>query len=155
PKSIELIGNILGKQEAAKAIVDKINAAVADAKQKAPKTPKTVYYVMSFGDSGNWTSGPGSFINSIIETCGGVSITKDAKEPWLDYPVENLVKADPNIILLASDAGKLDDLKKAQGYSDLTAVKNGTVTVVDASILSRPGPRIADAITMMSGLLNK
>jgi iron complex transport system substrate-binding protein len=154
-KSIELMGSIMGKQDAAKAIVDKINAAVAGAKQKTPKTQKSVYYVMSFGDAGNWTSGPGSFINSIIETCGGVPVTKDAKDVWLDFPMESLVKADPNIILFASDSGKLEDLKKAQGYSGLTAVKNGAVYTVDASILSRPGPRIADAITMVSDLLNK
>lgn len=155
PKSIELIGSVLGKEAEAKAIVDKISAAAAQAKEKAPKEAKTVYYVMSFGDSGNWTSGPGSFINSIIEACGGVPVTKDAPAPWIDYPMESLVKADPDILLLASDTGTLDDLKKTQGYSTLSAVKNGTVYVVNADILSRPGPRIADAITMVSGLLNK
>ena len=155
PKSIELMGSIMGKQDAAKAIVDKINTAVADAKQKAPKSQKSVYYVMSFGDAGNWTSGPGSFINTIIATAGGTPITKDAKDEWLDYPTESLVKADPDIIMVASDAGSLDDLKKTQGYTDLTAIKNGKVYVVDADVLSRPGPRIADAISMVSDLLNK
>ncbi len=155
PKSIELVGSVLGKEAEAKAVVDKINAAAAQAKEKAPKEEKTVYYVMSFGDSGNWTSGPGSFINSIIEACGGVPVTKDAPAAWIDYPMESLVKADPDILLLASDTGTLDDLKKTQGYSTLSAVKNGTVYVVNADILSRPGPRIADAITMVSDLLNK
>lgn len=154
-KSIEMIGDIVGKQEAAKAVVDSINSAVEKAGQNAPKEEKTVYYAMSYGDMGNWTSGPGSFINTMIELAGGVPVTKDATDSWLEYPVEDLVSQDPDIILVSSDMGSVEDITKVQGYSDLTAVKNGKVYQMEANVISRPGPRIADAIAMISDILNK
>ncbi len=154
-KSIEMMGEITGKQDAAKTIVDSINSAAENAKKNAPKEPKTVYYAMSYGDMGNWTSGPGSFINTMIELAGGVPVTKDATDSWLEYPVEDLVSQDPDIILVSSDMGSLEDISKVQGYADLTAVKNGKVYQLESNVVSRPGPRIAEAITMISDILNK
>jgi iron complex transport system substrate-binding protein len=48
-----------------------------------------------------------------------------------------------------------DDIAQVQGYSDLTAVKDGKVYVMQADVLSRPGPRIADAIRAISEALSK
>lgn len=154
-KSIELMGEILGKQDAAKTVADSIASAVETAKKNAPKEAPTVYYAMSYGDMGNWTSGPGSFINAMIELAGGVPVTRDAADAWLEYPVEKLVSQDPDIILVSSDMGSAEDISKVQGYSDLSAVKGGKVYQLEADILSRPGPRIADAIALISDILNK
>ena len=151
-----LMGEILGKQPEAQAVVDDIAAAVKEAEQNAPEQAPTVYYAMSYGDMGNWTSGPGSFINTMIEIAGGDPITKDAEYPWIEYPMEDLVNQDPDIILVSSDMGSnADDMAQVQGYEDLTAVVNGDVYVMQADILSRPGPRIADAIRAISEVLNK
>lgn len=155
PKSIEMMGKILGKEAEASAIVDRIHAAVAEANKKAPKEEITVYYAMSYGDMGNWTSGPGSFINSMIEIAGGVPITRNAAQPWLEYPLEQLVLHDPDVILFSSDMGSTDDISKAPGYKDLSAVKNKKVYQMQADVLSRPGPRIADAILAISETLSK
>jgi iron complex transport system substrate-binding protein len=51
--------------------------------------------------------------------------------------------------------GSLEDISKVQGYADLTAVKNGKVYQLESNVVSRPGPRIAEAITMISDILNK
>ena len=66
--SIELIGTICGKTEEASALcaqmretIDAVHAAAATENQP------TVYYVMSFGEYGEWSGGPGSFINTAIE----------------------------------------------------------------------------------------
>ena len=156
PKSIEMMGEILGKQDEATAVVDNINAAIEQAEANAPAEAPTVYYAMSYGDMGNWTSGPGSFINTMIEIAGGVPVTQDAEAPWLEYPIEQLVSDDPDIILVSSDMGSsADDIAQVTGYADLTAVKDGQVYVMQADILSRPGPRIGDAILAISEALNQ
>jgi iron complex transport system substrate-binding protein len=156
PKSIEMMGGILGKQDEAAAVVNTINAAIGEAEANAPAEAPTVYYAMSYGDMGNWTSGPGSFINTMIEIAGGVPVTQDAEAAWLEYPIEQLVSDDPDIILISSDMGSsADDIAQVAGYSDLTAVKDGQVYVMQADILSRPGPRIADAILAISKALNQ
>lgn len=155
-KSITLIGEILGAQDAAGQVIGDIDAAAKEAEANKPAEAKTVYYVMSYGDQGNWTSGPGSFINTMIELAGGKCVTEDQSAPWIEYPVEDLLVANPDIILVDSSMGSTaEDLGAAQGYQDLDAVKNGRVYEVDANVFTRPGPRIAEAIRQVSEILNK
>lgn len=101
--SIELIGAICGKAEEAAALcagmresIGKVQAAAATEAQP------TVYYVMSFGEYGEWSGGPGSFINAAIELAGGIPITKDMGEVWVNPSIEQIVALDPDIILLSS-----------------------------------------------------
>lgn len=154
--SIELIGEIIGAQEEAQTVIGEIDAAVEEAQANQPAEKKTVYYVMSYGENGNWTSGPGSFINTMIELAGGKCVTEDAEYPWIEYPVEDLVVANPDIILVGETMGsEADGLAQAQGYQDLDAVKNGKVYEIDANVFTRPGPRIAEAIAQLSEILNE
>jgi len=156
--SIALIAQVLGVKDKGDALIDSTKARVdaiaakAAAKMKHP----SAYYVISFGETGgNWTSGPGSFINTLLEKVGFVCATADAKAEWLEYPLEQLVKKDPDILLLSSDVGKPEDLLKENGYKDLSAVKNGKVYLVDADILSRPGVRVGEAMEFLYAILEK
>ncbi|BDF57881.1 ABC transporter substrate-binding protein [Christensenellaceae bacterium] len=154
PQSIKLVGAIVGMEDVAQQVVDEIDAAVKDVQENKPKEEKTVYYAMSYGDMGNWTSGPGSFINTIIELAGGKCVTDGQAAPWIEYPVEDLVAANPDIILMDSSMGSTGDIARSQGYEDLDAVNEGRVYGVDADIFTRPGPRIADALKAVSEILN-
>ena len=147
-KMITLVGQTVNFESEAKALNDRIAEAVTAATDagSALSTHPTVYYVMGIGEYGNWTSGEGSFINEIFEKAGGVCVTAGTGNAWIEYPVEDLVAADPDMLLVSSYIS-LDDLKKAEGYKDLTAVKEGRVYMISPDIIERPGPRIADAIT--------
>jgi iron complex transport system substrate-binding protein len=129
-------------------VIDEMNDGIAQAEAvgAALAEKPSVYYAMSYGEMGNWTSGPGSFINTLIEKAGGVCVTADAPVEWLEYNLEQLALDDPDIILVSSDMGSDADLSTATGYENLSAVKNGKVYVISADIASRPGPRIAEAM---------
>lgn len=144
--SIELIGAICGKAEEAAALcagmresIGKVQAAAATEAQP------TVYYVMSFGEYGEWSGGPGSFINAAIELAGGIPITKDMGEVWVNPSIEQIVALDPDIILLSS-LYTIEDLSAANGYADMRAVKEGHVYLVNPDWVERPAPRIAEAV---------
>ena len=154
-KSIELVGEIVGAQDVAAQLTSDIDTAVKDAQDNKPAEEKTVYYAMSYGDMGNWTSGPGSFINTMIKLAGGKCVTEGQGAPWIEYSLEELAAADPDIILLDSSMGSTEDLGQVAGYKDLTAVKNGNVYAIDADVFTRPGPRIGEAVREISGILNK
>ena len=38
------------------------------------------------------------------------------------------------------------DISKRAGFSELTAVKDGKVFVIEDSIIARPGPRLAEGL---------
>jgi len=151
-KSITMIGSVVGKEEEAAALNAQIAEAEAAVKEKAAAfTEKpTVYYVMGIGEYGNWTSGEGSFINTVIEMAGGVPTTAGTDTEWLEYPVEDLVTADPDILLVSSWVAE-EDLVAAVGYSDLTAVKEGHYYFISPDISERPGPRITEALETLQG----
>lgn len=146
-KSIDLIAGLTGTQAKAAEVEADMKAkekAVLDAVAKATGD-KSVYYAMSYGDAGNYTCGPGSFPYELIEMCGGKNITEGLPVPWPNLSQEQLVKADPDVILL--DSGMIgenskDTFTKADAYKNLKAVKDGQVFVVTSNYCTRPGPRI-------------
>ncbi|MFA5675364.1 MAG: helical backbone metal receptor [Christensenellales bacterium] len=148
--SIALIGTVVGRQQQAAALIAQLNNAERAAREKANelKTAPAVYYVMS---TDGWTSGKGSFINGIIEMSGGICVTADTEREWPQYPIEQLVLKDPDILLVSSWITE-DDLKSAPGYKDLTAIKNGNYYFVNSDIIERPGPRVAEALATLSDI---
>ena len=145
--SIKLIGTICGKTEEASALCEQMRETI-DAVHAAAATENqpTVYYVMSFGEYGEWSGGPGSFINTAIELAGGIPVTKDMGETWVNPSIEQVIELDPDIILLSS-LYTIEDLSAANGYADMRAVKEGNVYLVNPDLVELPGPRIAEAVT--------
>ncbi|MGI5849104.1 MAG: ABC transporter substrate-binding protein [Christensenellales bacterium] len=148
--SITLIGSVVGKKAEAAALNEQIADAAAKVKEKASKIEDkpTVYYVMGIGEYGNWTSGEGSFINTVIEMAGGVCITAGSESEWLNYPVENLIMDDPDI-LLVSEGVTEQALLSETGYKDLSAINNGTYYFISPDMIERPGPRIAQVLEIV------
>jgi iron complex transport system substrate-binding protein len=153
-KSITLIGSVVGKETEAAALNEQIAAVEAAVKEKASALAQkpSVYYVMGIGEYGNWTSGEGSFINSVIEMAGGTCVTAGSKIEWLEYPVEDLVVANPDILLVSQWVAEAD-LVAAVGYADLTAVKEKQYYFINPDIIERPGPRIAEALQAIQGYI--
>lgn len=152
--SIILIGDQVGKQEEATALTEKIKAAENDVLEKAKRLSEkpSIYYVMGIGEYGNWTSGEGSFINSVLTMAGGNCITAGSDMEWIDYPLEDLIIADPEVLIVSAWVLE-EDLLSDPGYKELSAIKNGTYYYINPDIIERPGPRIIDAMNEIQGYL--
>jgi iron complex transport system substrate-binding protein len=46
------------------------------------------------------------------------------------------------------------DLSKRPGFSELTAVKDGKVYVIEDSLIARPGPRLAEGLKALAGMIH-
>jgi iron complex transport system substrate-binding protein len=68
---------------------------------------------------------------------------------------EAIIQSDPDVIVLADeDAGESAATVKARpGWGSVSAVKNGRVYVIDPDIVSRPGPRLVEALRTLAGYL--
>jgi len=153
-ETITLVGKLVGKEDKAKEIVDTMVAKANSIKEAVSSAEKpTVYFVLYYGQD-NYTSGPGSFVNELIEMAGGDPITKDAPVPWPNYSMEKLIEKDPDIILVSSDVGDIEGVKNAEGYRDLTAVKEGRVYMIESGPVMRPGPRLADGLESIAKILH-
>ncbi|MEA1974455.1 MAG: ABC transporter substrate-binding protein, partial [Bacillota bacterium] len=112
----------------------------------------SVYYIIGYGEYGDFTATGETFISEMLEIAGGENIAKDATG-W-KYSLEKLVEKDPEIVICESDESTFNGVKEANGYKDLTAVKNGKLFSVDKNLVSRMGPRLAEGLLEISKLIH-
>jgi iron complex transport system substrate-binding protein len=151
---IELVGQALDAQPAARELVDAMQSRVAAVEEAVTGAdrPRTFYEVSIF-EGTIYTAGEGSFIASLIETAGGDAITGDPRSTSI--AIEDLVAADPELILLgdaAYDATVTPESVAARpGWSDMTAVREGRIVpMLDDVLITRPGPRIVEGLEALA-----
>ena len=149
-KNIEVYGQITNHQEQAQEVIAKMKADVKEVQDKVASLSddqkKQVYVEFSPG----WTVGKGEFMDEVITLAGGVNVAGDA-EGWYEISEENIIAANPDVILYASDVvdndKTLDEIIKARdGWNEITAIKNEQVISINANLLSRPGPRVTEGL---------
>ncbi|MDQ3126856.1 MAG: helical backbone metal receptor, partial [Chloroflexota bacterium] len=150
-KDIELTGTAVGKAAEAKdltasmrASFDQVAAATADLAK-----PR-VFYELDASQK-IYTAADDSFLAEMIELAGGAPITTGSTTNF-EIPLETLVTADPELILLGDAAyGTTADAVKARtGWAVMTAVKSGAIVAVDDVAISRPGPRLVDGLRALA-----
>ncbi len=90
-----------------------------------------------------FTIGRDSFLTEIVESAGGASATKDIATAYPKISKETALALDPDVIFL-SDSD--DNREPSEVLKNSKAVKNGRVYRINADIISRPGPRLVDAL---------
>jgi iron complex transport system substrate-binding protein len=142
----QLIGKL---KERVKAVEDKISTV---------KDKPTVFYELDSTDpNAPYTSGPGTFIDTLINMSGGSNLGSVLDSAWAQISLEELVTKDPNIIVLGDYTwGGItpEDVAKRAGWESLSAVKDGKVYTFDDNLVSRPGPRMVDGLEAMAKLLH-
>ncbi|MBE5953871.1 MAG: ABC transporter substrate-binding protein [Lachnospiraceae bacterium] len=148
---IDTLGQALNKNAEADACVEDMKKTIADVETKVKDLEKpTVYYVVGYGEYGDYTAGGDTFIHGIIEAAGGDNIAKDISG-W-SISLEILVEADPKIIII-NEAMK-EDFMSAPTYCELTAVKEGRVYTLDVNMLERQGYRNAEGVKALAEIFH-
>ncbi len=139
------LGKMLNSERAASRCVAGMIMKVSDVTAKVRNLEKpSVYYVVGFGDWGDYTAGNGTFISEMIAMAGGNNVANDM-DGW-KYNLEKLVEHDPDIVVCSQYWGAADGIRAANGYKDLTAVKDGKLFPIDNNMIDRQGPRLADGL---------
>jgi iron complex transport system substrate-binding protein len=109
----------------------------------------TVYHEL---DAQLFSAGPGSFIGDFYAKLGAENI---ATEPYPQLSAETIIAADPDVIVLADEGlGETPETVGARpGWDAITAVREERIYGIDPDIVSRPGPRVVDAIRILADYL--
>jgi iron complex transport system substrate-binding protein len=148
---ITTLGTYLGKETEATALVDSMKtdlATITDA--VSGLEAKSVYYVVGYGESGDYTATGDTYINDMLTLAGGDNIAKDVTG-W-SYSLETLIEKDPDIILIGSYA--IDDFLVSENYQGLSAVKNKQVYAVDTNLLDRQSNRTIEGVRLIASILH-
>lgn len=132
-----LLGDGAGADSLARSIssgLDSVRAAVRGLR------PVRVAYVLSLNPP--TIAGPRTFVDELIQIAGGENVFSDITQLYPEINVEELVRRDPDVIVLAresvSDAEQ--SLRSLPGWRDLRAVRNGRVRRVSPDYFNRSGP---------------
>jgi iron complex transport system substrate-binding protein len=156
---IQLVGQIVDAAPAAQKVVAGMQQKVGMVTAKTASVtarPRVFVEIDASDPTKIFTVGPGSFIDALVTMAGGANIAHDAKSAYPQLGLEALVAADPQVIVLddAAFGATPDAVAKRPGWSSLAAVKDHRVFPIDDSLVSRPGPRLADGLLAMAKLIH-
>ncbi|KAF0091658.1 MAG: iron complex transport system substrate-binding protein [Fusobacteria bacterium] len=152
-KDIETIGKILGKTKGAAQVVAEMKDKVESIKEKVAKakTTPSVYFVVGFGAGGEFTATGDTFIHQMIEMAGGKNIAYDGVQ-W-SFSLEKIVERNPELVIYSSMLDK-NELIRTNGFKDLDSVKKGSVLSIEANLIERTGPRLAEGLEELAKLIH-
>jgi iron complex transport system substrate-binding protein len=146
-------GNVFNVADNATTLTDAMKVdvqSVVDAVTAAEK--KSVYYVVGFGEYGDYTATGDTFIHDMLELAGGNNIAADG-EAW-SYNLESIIEKDPEFLICSELFDTKGSLEQTEGYMELTAVKEGRLVEINQDLLARQGPRLAKGLIAIAKILH-
>lgn len=143
---ITTLGKICNREEAANKEANAWRACIEQVKNnKTSNSGKRVYYVVGFGDTGDFTAPKSSHIHQIIELAGCKNIGENLTG-W-NVSREYLFQEDPDIIIVRTE--DKETFCSQSPYNKLTAVKEGRVYPINSGWIDIVSPRNIKAIELI------
>lgn len=98
-----------------------------------------------------FTIGKASLVTDIVSKSGGRSLTADIETAYPKLSKETAATLNPDAIILSESD---DNREPNDVFKNSPAIKSGRVLKVNADILSRPGPRLIDAMEQIAKFLH-
>ncbi|HEV7705557.1 MAG TPA: cobalamin-binding protein [Gemmatimonadaceae bacterium] len=148
---IASIGRLTGHDSAANAIATAVRETLDSVRRDvAGRTVPTVFYVVD--NDPPMTAGRHTFLAELISLAGAHSIFDDLDQLWPSIAMEEIVRRDPDILVVPVGEFKGNSLERFRtlpGWRNLRAVRTGRVVTVSADLVSRPGPSIAQTARVL------
>ena len=153
---VKRIGEICGKQEKAKRLIQRMQKRIDQIRAKTFSLNQPRVYVET-GYNPLFTCGKGSFIDELIEIAGGKNIACHIDKPYPRVSVEFIVSKNPEVIILpymGRGYGK-ETLKRRKGWQGISAVLNNRIyddigsqiiTIPSANLVIKGLPELAKRI---------
>ena len=155
-RDIRVVGAIGNKTTEANNLADnleqRINAITSRTSISSLYRPKVYVEYYPY-----WTYGPGSFGNDLISMAGGKNIAAITATAYSEITNEFVVASNPELIIFTVGPRAfttIKDIKIRTGWDKVDAVKNNKIFTIDDDIISRPGPRIVDALEQLARLIH-
>ena len=157
-QNIVLIGKIVNKEVEAENLVEEIKSDIDDIASMTMDTarPKVLCEIMNWG--GIYTTGKESFVSSLIILAGGEDIGTVVSAANAVISSEYIVDSQPEIIILLDTPWETAaTVAERSGWGTIPAVTNGNIyesTAEEQDKIQRPGPRIADGLKILLGIIH-
>lgn len=157
-EAIALIGAVTGHDAEAEALVKSMQDAFSKYEGRED-TGKSVYFEISPLQWGLWAAGKGTFMDEIAGMLGLTNIFADV-EGWVEVSEEQVLARNPDyIVTTAMYYGEgptpVEEIMSRAGWENIAAVQSGAVLNADNDEITRPGPRLVNAIEALDAFVGK
>ena len=151
---IRVLGKVTGHPQEAEGLVESMQediSAVQERLAAVEQGPRVFHEV----DNQLYTVAPDSFVGNLYTILKAQNIAAGTGQAFPQLSQEAIIEADPEVIILGDAVGgeSPETVKARPGWGSISAVKNDRIYVVDPDIVSRPGPRLADALETLARAL--
>lgn len=157
-ENLRTVGALTGKMQQAEQLASTLLGrvqAVTGKLASVTEKPVLFYEIDASEPTKPYTAGKGTFIDMLITAAGGQNAAGEL-EFYPQLSLEALLEINPAIILLGdSNYGiTVESVGQRPGWDALDAVKNGKVYPFNDDLVSRPTPRMVDALEQIARLLH-
>ena len=149
-KNLKTFGELFSSEEKAEKLIGELKNRVAKTEEKTKGKPTVRVFVQIDKDS-LYTIGKESFITDLITRAGGESLTGEMATAYPKISKETALALNPDAIILSESP---NNIEPNEVFKNSNAVKNGKVFKVNADIISRPSPRLVDALERIAADLH-
>jgi len=150
--TIALLGDICGYADGAAKVIAEMQEKISAVGQRVQGRERpAVFWLLNLDPI--MTAGQGTFITEAIELAGGKNVFEDINEKWPLISPEQILLRNVDWILYGNDMGEIS-LSSNDFWKLIPAVSGSRVVSINADILYRYGPRLADGVELISGILH-
>ncbi len=145
--SIVEVGTLLDETGKSIKLRDSLKSEYEKLLKSIPTDGETLKVYVELSGRPLYTVGKNSFISEYLSVIGWKNAFDDVEQAYFAVNDEEVVRRNPQVIILLYKNGNSEEVRKRVGWSDIDAVRNGRIFVVnDPDVFLRPGPRFLDAI---------
>ena len=149
---IEQLAAVMGVEDKGTDLVKSIQENIKGVQDKVASVneKKKVYFEISPSPE-IFTTGKNTFQQEVLSNASVENIFAD-QEGWIKLSEEDVIKKNPPIILTTVNyvENPIGEIKARPGWNQLEAVQSDAVYQLDQDIMSRPGPRIGEAVELVA-----
>ncbi|MBU0485288.1 MAG: cobalamin-binding protein [Proteobacteria bacterium] len=150
------LGKLLGAEETSNILVAEMLSRMTAIRQKIALTDTKPAVFFQIDAAPIITVGRDTFIHELITLAGGRNVA-GGPDPYPRYNWEDILKLQPEIVIVASMAGGHTPEELKSGWlkwPQIPAVKNKRLYVVDADLIDRPTPHLLDGLEEFARIIH-
>lgn len=149
---IAQIADVLNLQEKGDSVIADIKSKINSVTEQLGDLddPKQMYFEISPAPD-IYTTGKGTFQQEIFNHANVTNVFGE-QEGWIKVSEEDILTKQPDVIVTTVSyiPDPVNEIKSREGWDTLQAVKEDRVIQLDSDMMSRPGPRIGEAVELLA-----
>jgi len=150
------LGGITGREQEALALTEDLRRRVdrVKARTKDREMPRVF---LQIGINPLVSVGKDTIHNRLITLAGGINIFGDVDIAYPRVSIERVIAKGPDIIIMTDmrrGGGFAREQDKWRQWTDIPAVRNGRIYVIDSDVADRFSPRIVDGLEALAGIIH-